>query len=289
MQVRTMRQLNLSSRRIFFSLCPGLILLAFAGLCRGGLAQGPATALESRDSAQEIPVANPGRPTVSTPATLPPVGYLQSEGGVMAAWDSPEFSSQTSLNEVIKLAFTERIEFLASVGPYVRSDTEPQNGSGDVAVGLQAVAWQGQGARPTLAFSYFRKIFNGGTPDIDIGSAENSAILLASADVWGFHYDTNYMFNEVKSDEGVRRLQYGQTLSVSHPLSEKFGLSGEIWSFTQPFLRNRAVGNLWAVNYNAKPNLVFDLGFNRGLTETSTRWELVAGFTYLPPRKLRLE
>ncbi len=34
--------------------------------------------------------------------------------------------------------------------------------------------------------------------------------------------------------------------------SGKFGLSGEIWHFTQPFLHGNAVGNLWAVNYNAK-------------------------------------
>ena len=29
--------------------------------------------------------------------------------------------------------------------------------------------------------------------------------------------------------------------------------------------------------------LVFDAGFNRGLTGTSTRWEGFVGFTFLPP------
>jgi len=43
------------------------------------------------------------------------------------------------------------------------------------------------------------------------------------------------------------------------------------------------------VNYNAKKNLVFDAAFNRGLTGTSTRWELLTGFTYLLPHKIRLE
>src|SRR6201984_1030149 len=50
------------------------------------------------------PEANPGRPTVSTPATLTPVGYLQFEQGFLGASDSPEFSSRYGLNEVMKLS-----------------------------------------------------------------------------------------------------------------------------------------------------------------------------------------
>ena len=86
----------------------------------------------------------------------------------------------------------------------------------------------------------------------------------------------------------MRRPQFGQSLSISHPLKGKFTLSGEIWHFTQPFLRGNAVGNLWAVSYTARKTLVFDGGFNRGLTDTSTRWEVFAGFTYLLPHRLRL-
>ena len=114
-------------------------------------------------------------------------------------------------------------------------------------------------------------------------------ILLASADVKGFHYDTNYIFNEVDSDQGVRRAQFGQTLSVSHSVGKKFGVSGELWDFTQPFLRSYAFGNLWAANYNARKNLVLDVAFDHGLTTTSTRWEILAGFTYLLPRKIHLK
>jgi hypothetical protein len=105
--------------------------------------------------------------------------------------------------------------------------------------------------------------------------------------VRGFHYDTNYLFNEVVNG-AVRRAQFGQTLSVSHSLTKKLGISGEIWHFTQPFLRSNTVGNLWALNYNMRENLVLDGGFNRGLTSTSTRWEAFAGFTYLLPHKVSL-
>jgi hypothetical protein len=233
------------------------------------------------------PVANPARPTVSTPAALTPVGYFQFESGYLSAWHSPEFSSQSSLNEVVKFSITRRIELLAAAEPFAHSrvGSLTANGTGDVALGVQGVVHQGEGARPTIALSYFRRVYSGNAPDLDIGSARNTLILLASADVKGFHYDTNYLFSEV-IENGIHRAQFGQTLSVSHPLVKKFGLSGEIWHFTQPFLRSHAVGNLWALNYNPRRNLVIDGGFNRGFTSTSTRWEVFVGFTYLLPHKL---
>ncbi|HSS97837.1 MAG TPA: hypothetical protein VLK33_12440 [Terriglobales bacterium] len=231
--------------------------------------------------------ANPGRPTVSTPATLTPVGYLQFENGYLYANHSPEFSSQSGFNEVMKLALASRIQFLASANPFAHSNFGGQssNAAGGVSLGVQAVLFPGEGARPTIAASYFRSVYDGDTPDLDIGSAKNSFLLLASADVKGFHYDTNFIFNHV-TQGGVNRAQFGQTLSISHPLAGKFGLSGEIWHFTQPFLHSHCVGNLWAINYNARKNLIFDAGFNRGLTDTSTRWEIFAGFTYLLPHRV---
>ena len=248
-----------------------------------------AAAAQEQARPPEEPVANPGRPTVATPATLTPVGYFQFESGFLGAWHSPEFSSQSSLNEVVKFSVSRRVELLAVAGPVAHSRVGNQsaNGAGDVSLGIQGVVHQGEGAQPTIALSYFRRVYGGSTPDLDIGSARNSLILLVSADVKGFHYDTNYLFIEV-TDSAIHRAQFGQTLSVSHSLGGKFGVSGEIWHFTQPFLRSNSVGNLWALNYNVRKDLVVDGGFNRGLTTTSTRWEVFAGFTYLPPHKIHL-
>jgi hypothetical protein len=238
-------------------------------------------------TAEPGPIANPGRPTVSTPATLTPTGYLQFETGTMAAYHSPEFSSQYALNEVIKFSVASRLEFLASAGPvaHAKSDGSSATNSGDVLLGAQAVIHPGEGSKPTIAASYFHKVYAGAAPDFDLGSPTNSFLLLASADVKGFHYDANAFFNEIVR-EPVRRPQFGQTLSISHHLIGNFGLSGEIWHFTQPFLRGHAVGNLWAVSYTARKTLVLDAGFNRGLTSTSTRWEAFVGFTYLLPHRL---
>jgi len=77
-----------------------------------------------------------------------------------------------------------------------------------------------------------------------------------------------------------------RNVSQDGPLFENLTVAGEIWHFTQPFLRSNAVVNLWAVSYTARKNLVFDAGFNHGLTSTSTQREVFAGFTYVLPRRL---
>src|ERR1700741_5323174 len=102
------------------------------------------------------PDANPARPTVSPPATLTPVGYLQFETGSLGATDSPEFSSRFGINEVMKLSVARRLELLASVEPFVHSVAggRSANGTAEVFLGAQAVLSPGEGAKPTIAAGY---------------------------------------------------------------------------------------------------------------------------------------
>ena len=85
--------------------------LAFLSVAQCSLAQAGAV---------DEPEANPGRPTVSTPATITPVGYLQFETGFLGPWHSPEFSSRESVNEVLKFAVSRRFEFLTAAEPFVQ-------------------------------------------------------------------------------------------------------------------------------------------------------------------------
>lgn len=243
-------------------------------------------AQSDRDQNDEIPEANPARPTVATPATLTPVGYLQFENGVQYAADSAEFSSRLGINQVTKLTVHPRLQFLVQSEPVVhtRLGTTKEFNPGDVLVGFQTVVLPGKDKRPTISLSYFKHVYNGTAPDVDFGTPEHSVLLLISDDLAGFHFDLNGMFNE-QLEDGVGRAQFGQTISISHVL-KKFTLAGELWHFTQPFLHGNAVGNLWAISYPVRPNLVVDAGFNRGLTSTSTQWEGFAGFTYLLPHRL---
>jgi hypothetical protein len=265
-----------------------IVAFLFAlAVARPAVAQDQPAEAHSESTEEGAPEANPARPTVSNPATLTPVGYLQFETGTLGATTSPEFSTRYEFNEVIKLAVSRRLEFAESSEPAIHSTLNgvSANGVGEVFLGAQVVLLPGEGARPTLSASYSRRVYDGGAPELDIGSPLNSSVLYASADVKGFHYDANAVFNEVLEGQ-VRRAQFGQTLSISHPLGKGFALSGEIWRFTQPFLHSNAIGNLWAGSYAARKNLVFDAGFEKGLTGTSTHWEAFAGFTYLLPHRL---
>jgi hypothetical protein len=288
------RNMGLRTRRCArFALLLALLAAALVGQPAVGQSQQPSTqpapqpATKPDDSDSDEPEANPARPTVSNPATLTPVGYLQFETGTLGAADSPEFSTRYEYNEVIKLAVTRRLEFIESSEPAIHYTLNgvSANGVGEVFLGAQFVLMHGEGAKPTLSASYSRRIYDGGAPELDFGSPRNSVVLYASADVKGFHYDANAIFNE-QLEGPVHRPQFGQTLSISHPLGKGFGLSGEIWRFSQPFLQSNAIGNLWAVSYNARKTLVFDAGFDKGLTGTSTHWEAFAGLTYLLPHRL---
>jgi hypothetical protein len=241
----------------------------------------------AHSAVDDEPEANPGRPTVSTPATITPVGYLQFETGFVPAYQSPEFWSRYSLSEAIKLAVTPRLEFLVTGEPVAHFTAERTNANrvADIFVGAQFVLYHGEDSKPTVAVSYFHRAYDGGAPEFDYGSPTNSLLFLASGDVKGFHYDSNAFFTELEHGP-VRRGQFGQSLTISHQFLRRFALSGEIWHFTQPFLRSNAVGNLWAVSYSARKTLVFDAGFNHGLTGTSTSWEAFVGFTYLLPHRL---
>src|SRR5271169_3985559 len=106
-----------------------------------------------QDEKTEEPEANPARPTVSNPATLAPVGYLQFETGTLGATDSPEFSTRYEFNEVIKLAVSRRIEFIESSEPalHYTLDRISANGTAEVFLGAQVVLMPGEGATPTLS------------------------------------------------------------------------------------------------------------------------------------------
>jgi hypothetical protein len=242
--------------------------------------------IEAQTIPDVVPEANPARPTVSTPATLTPVGYLQFEIGSIGAITSPEFDTRVSVNQVAKLTVAPRLEFLVLSEPLVRSEVgaDKEVHHGEVFAGAQAVIIAGEGWRPTVSISYIGRLYASPAPELDLGTFRQSGTILVSHDIAGFHYDANLIMSE-QTEDGVRRAQHGQTLSISHRL-KRFTISAELWHFTQPFLRANALGNLWSVSYPIRRNLVIDAGFNRGLTTTSTHWEGFIGFTYLLPHRL---
>jgi hypothetical protein len=268
------------------------------------------TNADFRPSAVPIPQANPARPTITNPAHLPPTGYLQTEQGFNRAGASPSGTqSQLALSQTTKIALTTRVqvEFLSE--PYTYSTVSEQSGlgiyktsdTGDLLLGVQAIAFKAVGKIPTIAFGYIRRVRAGTAPDLDLGGYVQSIAVLLGGDIGaGFHYDSNFLFNEQNADN-VRRVQFGQTLAISHPLFSKATsqrLSGvlELYHFTQPLVvqstadrpmsHANAVDLLFAATYSLRPNIVADTAFTRGLTSTSTDWQYTLGITYLLPHRL---
>jgi hypothetical protein len=254
--------------------CGGLLILA--------------SAASAQTVPDPVPEANPARPTVSTPATLTPIGYLQLETGSLGATTSPEFGTRIGINQVTKLTVLPRLELLVLTEPYIHSSNrkgeDKEIHPGEVFVGAQAILLPGDGTLPTIAVSYIRKLYESPAPELDIGTNRQSGTILMSDDLAGFHFDANFIVTE-ETEFGVRRAQLRQTLSISHSL-KKFTVSGEIWHFTQPYFNSNAIGNLWALSYPVWRNLVIDGGFDHGFTNTSTHWEEFIGFTYLLPHRL---
>jgi hypothetical protein len=245
-----------------------------------------AQVVSAQTTEEAVLEANPGRPTVSTPATLTPVGYLQFENGFQYADQSPEFSTRLGINQVTKLTVVPRLQFLALTEPLVhsRAESDRENHVGEVFAGVQGVLVAGESSRPTVSASYIGRLYSSPAPETDIGTFRHGMQLLVSDDLFGFHFDLNGIANE-QADGGLRRAQFGETLSVSRPVG-RFTVSGEIWHFSQPLTSSDALGNLWAASYPVRKNLVVDAGFDHGFTDTSTHWEGFAGFTYLLPHRL---
>ena len=246
------------------------------------------TILAGQSQPANVPDANPARPTISTPATLTPVGYLQFENGGLYATSSPEFTNRLGIEQVTKLSVDERIQFLAVFEPYTHSAGAAVSGNrpGEVFTGLQAVILKGEGDRPTISGQYLRRLYASPAPELDLGTFVQSGTILLSDDAYGFHFDLNGLALEQQDDATkVRRAQFAQTLAVSHPF-KKVTVSSEIWHFAQPLTKGMAVGTLSSVSYAVHKNVVLDGGFDHGLTRTSTQWETFVGFTYLLPKRL---
>ena len=224
-----------------------------------------------------LPAANPGRPTITNPATLTPVGYLQFEQGYLGSLDSPQTSSQYGLNQTVKITVHPRLMLQLQSQPFAASSVAGTAGvtrdAGDVLLGFQAVLWNPpdttdgavtadihrhayvRSALPTIAFAYLHSIYNGTAPDIDLGSQDQTALFLFSGHAPGIdvHYDTNIIVSQQSEDDPlpinptlshhVRRAQYGQTFSIDRPLfNPNLQVSAEIYHFSQPLVHATSVG-----------------------------------------------
>jgi hypothetical protein len=211
------------------------------------------------------PSANPARPTITNPATLTPVGYLQFEQGYLGSLNSPETASQYGANQTLKLTVHPRLMLEVASQPFAASKTAGTPGvsqdAGDLFVGAQGILYSPpdrtddaakadvhrhayvRSAIPTISAAYLQRVHSGTAPDIDLGSQSRTAIMLFSGHSPGidFHYDINFVASEQQGDSTlhpnatVRRAQFGETFSIDRPIfNPNLQLSLEVYRFSQP-------------------------------------------------------
>jgi hypothetical protein len=116
-------------------------------------------------------------------------------------------------------------------------------------------------------------------PPIGTGSTDWALNTIASFDYPGVHVYVNVAGAHLGAvDAGQGPWQGGWAIAASHPLDERFGVTGELSGVVQRGTTARAQG-LLALNYDVSPALVLDVAVAAGLSRAAPNWQLQAGMT----------
>ena len=228
--------------------------------------------------AQQAPddAVTPYRPSVSSPAQLPVPGQLELElGGLHTRLDDDR---RASLPYTVKLAFNETWGVLLGGEAFVseRDGSKGRNqGLGDTTIELkhaflvsQATAFGVElGAKVPTA----RKVIGSGKADYSVNG-------IYSQDLASVHMDSNLNVTRMgAADAGEGRVQTGASVSLSLPLDEHWGATGELSGTRRPGADSTAQV-LFATTYSPSKRLAIDFGFARGLNRASPKWSFFSGF-----------
>ena len=228
-----------------------LILRSLALLCI--LSAAPISAAVTDDDL----AANPYRPSVGSPASLPVPGYFEIEAGFNreSATDSRLYNTPT----LLKYAFTDRIGVTFGISPWLRMSTPAGSVSGnsDGSITLKL-------AQPVTEAFMVGGELTASVPvaSHDLGSKRSDVTLnlIASNDFAGFHTDINVSATRLGDAQksGVSAHATGWSAGISHPLTEKLGAGIEVSGTHQ---RGTGTSNQWLafVSYALSKKLVVDL------------------------------
>lgn len=246
------------------------LAVATAVICLGSAGQAWAQ--------DEGPAVVPYRPSVANPADLPAAGWPELEAGVTWAKGGDSARSLSS-PLTFKLAFSDRWAIL--VGTDARDWQRAYDGStahsgGDTTLTLKHKLPVDE----TLAFgAELAATLPTARPPIGSGGTGWGINTIASFDYPGVHLDINLAGARTGAAEtGVGRWQAGWAVAASHPLDERFGVTGEMSGVVQRGTTAQTQG-LVAFNYNVSRALVLDVALAAGLSRAAADWQVMAGMT----------
>ncbi len=236
--------------------------------------------------AEEPPIeVNPNRPTFATPALTTRSGQAELEwGGQLTQLrdDSRNVSSPT----LLKLGLMKDLELRLGSPGYLRlsaPDLETVSGIGDINLAAQwCYLHDGAfGMDQAIQVSHTFPTANA-YKGLGNGTPSDALMLLFSRDLGAHHLDMNLLeawIGRPPQDGGGRVRQPAVTTSLSHPVTEAWSLTGEVYAIGRTELNPRIVSNLWALAYKVSPGLVLDAGVDLGLTRGAQRVSYFAGLT----------
>jgi len=224
------------------------------------------------------PAVVPYRPSVAMPADLPAPGWPELEAGVQYAKGGGTARSQSS-PLTFKLAWNESWAVLIGTDAYDWQrayDGSTAHSGGDTTLTLKYRLPVNDnlalGAELGVALPTAR-------PPIGTGRTDWGINAIASFDYPGVHVDVNAAGARLGAgEEGQGPWQGGWAIAASHPLDDRFGITGEVSGLVQRGTSAQAQG-LVALNYNVNRALVVDVAVAAGLSRTAPDWQLMAGMT----------
>ena len=226
----------------------------------------------------EGPAVVPYRPSVATPAQLPAPGWPELEAGLQSAKGGNTERGQ-SVPMTFKLAWNESWAILIATDAYDWQrayDGSTAHSGGDTTLTLKyelpiddhlALGTQVSVTLPTAR------------PPIGTGGTDWGVNTIASLDYPGVHVDFNVSGARLGAvDVGQGPWQGGWAVAASHPLDQRFGVTGEVSGLVQRGTSAQTQG-LAALNYNVSRALVLDVAVAAGLSRASPDWQLMAGMT----------
>ena len=219
--------------------------------------------------------AVPNRPTFSTTAESVQRGVFEVEAG----WEAGK--GLQDLNVLLKFGVLKNLELRLANDPVLRQDGVA--GVGDLGTGFKLRLFSQRHLLPSTSLLYMATLPSA-TAELGQGAVGHSLILLLSKDFGKHHFDVNegvqFVGRSGMGQTGFDR-DYFSALSYSHPITEKWGISGEVAGFSRLNADTPATMTLLgAATYNVSSRLVLDAGAYVAAFGDLPRITFFSGVTY---------
>ena len=233
--------------------------------------------------ADEVPPVVPYRPTVASPADVPPVGWPELEVGGLFQHHGDDVR-RFSVPVNAKLALTPEVAVAVGGEAYVRRtgfDGERASGAGDLV--LEAKRRFVVDDTLALAAEALVKL---PTSSGAIGTGMTDWILngIASKDLAGWRIDANLSaFRSGAIDEGEKHWGGGWDVAFSHPVGETLTAAAEVFGSARGGTKASSQA-LASLSWSVAPRFVLDVAVVTRLARSAPEWQVVCGATIGLPR-----